>query len=104
MTKFFSNGYNFLFSSSIFESKYEGSDGIERNSPFNNGYVVNVLAGKEFEIGKTKKNVFSINTKFTTASGRYYSPVDLAASIAAGYEIREDSKAFSEQYDPYLSL
>ena len=104
LEKFFSKGYHGLLTTSFFESKYEGSDGIERNSPFNNGYVINVLGGKEFVIGKAKKNVFSINTKFTTAGGRYYTPVDLDASIAAGYQIEDDSKAFSEQYDAYLRL
>lgn len=104
LEKFFSKGYYALFTSSLYESKYEGSDGIERNSPFNNGYVINVLAGKEFKMGKAKKNVFSINTKFTTAGGRYFTPVNLQASIENGFEIREDSKAFSEQYDPYLRL
>ncbi|MCA6422466.1 MAG: TonB-dependent receptor [Flavobacterium sp.] len=104
LEKFFSKGYNLLFTTSLFESKYTGSDGIERNSPFNNGYVINALAGKEFKIGKAKKNIFSINTKFTTAGGRYYTPVDLAASQAAGYEIRDDANAYSEQYDPYLRL
>lgn len=104
LEKFFSKGYNILFTSSIFESKYKGSDNIERNSPFNNGYVINALGGKEFKIGKTKKNIFSINTKFTTAGGRYYTPVDLAASIAQGYEIRDDANAFSEQYDAYLRI
>jgi TonB dependent receptor/CarboxypepD_reg-like domain/TonB-dependent Receptor Plug Domain len=104
LEKFFSKGYNVLFTSSFFESKYEGSDGVERNSPFNNGYVINALAGKEFKIGKAKKNIFSINTKFTTAGGRYYTPVNLAASQAAGYEIKDNTKPFSEQYDPYLRL
>ncbi|WP_395051894.1 carboxypeptidase-like regulatory domain-containing protein [Flavobacterium sp.] len=104
LEKFFSKGYNVLFTSSFFESKYEGSDGVERNSPFNNGYVINALAGKEFKIGKARKNIFSINTKFTTAGGRYYTPVDLAASQAAGFEIKDDTKPFSEQYDPYLRL
>ncbi|MDX6188721.1 carboxypeptidase-like regulatory domain-containing protein [Flavobacterium sp. Fl-318] len=102
--KFFSEGYYALFTTSFFESKYKGSDGIERNSPFNNGYVVNLLGGKEFRIGREKKNVFSIDTKFTTAGGRYYTPVDLAASNDAGYEIRDDANAFSKQYDPYLRL
>ncbi|WP_166920010.1 TonB-dependent receptor [Flavobacterium poyangense] len=102
--KFFSEGYYALFTSSFFESKYKGSDGIERNSPFNNGYVINLLGGKEFRIGKAKKNVFSIDTKFTTAGGRYYTPVDLVASNDAGYEIRDDAHAFSKQYDPYLRL
>jgi hypothetical protein len=104
LEKFFSKGYNLLFTTSLFESKYTGSDGIERNSPFNNGYVINALAGKEFKIGKAKKNIFSINTKFTTAGGRYYTPVDLAASQAAGYEIRDETNAYSEQYDAYLRL
>lgn len=102
--KFFSDGYYALFTTSLFESKYKGSDGIERNSPFNNGYVVNLLGGKEFKIGKAKKNVFSIDTKFTTAGGRYYTPVDLEASSSAGYEIKDDANAFSQQYDSYLRL
>jgi TonB dependent receptor/CarboxypepD_reg-like domain/TonB-dependent Receptor Plug Domain len=104
LEKFFSKGYHALFTSSFFESKYKGSDGVERNSPFNNGYVVNALGGKEFKIGKTRKNIFSINTKLTTAGGRYYTPVNLAASRVAGYEIRDDSKPFSEQYDAYFRL
>lgn len=104
LEKFFSKGYNLLFTTSLFNSKYTGSDGIERNSPFNNGYVINTLVGKEFKIGKAKKNVFTINTKFTVAGGRYYTPVDLAASNAAGFEIRDDANAFSEQYDAYLRL
>lgn len=104
LEKFFSKGYNILFTTSFFESKYEGSDGIERNSPFNNGYVINALAGKEFKMGTAKKNVFSINTKFTTAGGRYYTPVDLNASIAQGFEITDDNNAYSQQYDAYLRL
>lgn len=102
--KFFSEGYYALFTTSLFESKYKGSDNIERNSPFNNGYVVNLLGGKEFKVGKAKRNVFSIDTKFTTAGGRYYTPVDLVASNNAGYEIRDDANAFSKQYDAYLRL
>lgn len=104
LEKFFSQGYHGLLTTSFFESKYEGSDGIERNSPFNNRYVINLLGGKEFPIGKNKKNIFSINTKFTTAGGRFYTPVDLASSIEAGYEITDDTKAFNEQYDAYLRL
>ena len=102
--KFFSDGYYGLFTTSLFESKYTGSDDVERNSPFNNGYVINVLGGKEFKIGKAKRNVFLIDTKFTTAGGRYYTPVDLDASNDAGYEIRDNANAFSQQYDSYLRL
>ncbi len=102
--KFFSKGYHALFTASIFESKYKGSDGIERNSPFNNRYVVNALGGKEFKVGKLKKNTISLDGKVTAAGGRFYTPVDLSASQLAGFEIKQNDKAYSLQYDPYFRL
>lgn len=102
LEKFFSKGYYGLLTASFFESKYEGSDGIERNTPFNNEYVVNLLAGREFKIGKKKKNVFFVDTKLTTAGGRYFTPVDLAASQQAGFQILQENIAFSEQNNPYF--
>lgn len=102
--KFFSKGFYGLFTASVFEAKYKGSDGVERNSPFNNGYVINALGGKEFKVGKDGKNVLFFDTRISTAGGKYYTPVDLEASNAAGFEILQDDKAFSRQYDPYFRL
>lgn len=102
--KFLSNGWYTLATASLFEAKYTGSDGIERNSPFNNGYVFNILGGKEFKVGRNGRNVFSIDSRLSTAGGRYYTPVDLEASRQAEYEILQDELAFTEQYDPYFRL
>ncbi|MDJ0646658.1 MAG: TonB-dependent receptor [Flavobacteriaceae bacterium] len=100
--KFFRDGYYGLLTTSLFESTYKGSDDIERNSPFNNGYVVNFLTGREFAIGRTKKDALFFDTRITAAGGRYFTPVDLDASIQAGFEVLEEDKAYSEQYDDYL--
>ncbi|TGV02899.1 TonB-dependent receptor [Flavivirga rizhaonensis] len=100
--KFFSNGFYGLLTSSFFESKYKGSDGIERNSPFNNGYVTNLLAGKEITVGKAQKNVLFFDTRFTVSGGRYYTPADLEASRQAGFEVLLEDQAFSKQYDDYM--
>lgn len=102
LEKFFSDGYYGLLTTSIFESKYKGSDGIERNTPFNNGYVFNVLAGREFAIGKEKQNVLFFDTRVTFAGGRYFTPVDLQASQQAGFEILQEDIAFSQQYNDYF--
>ncbi|WP_109298928.1 TonB-dependent receptor [Aquimarina sp. AU474] len=102
--KFFSEGYYGLLTTSLFESKYEGSDGVERNTPFNNGYVFNLLAGKEFKVGKAKKNVLFFDTKFTFSGGRYFTPVDLESSQQAGFEILREDLAYSEQNDDYFRL
>lgn len=102
LEKFFSRGFYGLLTGSFFDSKYEGSDGIERNTPFNNGYVVNLLAGKEFKTGPSGKNVWFVDTRLTTSGGRYFTPVDLEASQQAGFEILQEDRAFSEQYDGYF--
>ncbi len=100
--KFFSEGYYGLLTTSIFESKYEGSDGIERNTPFNNGYVVNLLAGREFNIGKAKRNVLFFDTRVTLSGGRYFTPVDLETSRQLGFQVLQEDLAFSEQQDDYF--
>lgn len=102
--KFFSKGYYGLLTASVFDSRYEGSDGIERNTAFNNGYVVNVLAGKEFKIGKDKRNAITFDMKATRAGGRYYTPVNLEASQFAGVEVLREDLAYSERHDPYFRL
>lgn len=104
LEKFFSKGYYGLLTASVFESTYEGSDGIERNTAFNNNYVLNVLGGREFKMGKDKRNALTVDFKLTTAGGRYYTPVDLELSQLANDEVLQEDKAFSEQYDPYFRL
>jgi hypothetical protein len=104
LEKFFSQGYYGLLTASFFDSKYTGSDGIERNSAFNNGYVVNLLAGKEFKIGKDKRNAITFDMKATRAGGRYYTPVDLEMSRLAGIEVLDEDNAFSERFDDYFRL
>ena len=103
--KFFSKGYYGLFTGSLYESKYKGSDGVEHNTAFNGRYVVNALVGKEFKLGKQKRNTFFSDIKLTTAGGRYFTPVDLAASQMANEQIlKGDQYAFSERNPNFFRL
>ncbi len=102
--KFFSKNYYLLATGSLFQSKYAGSDRIQRNTAFNNNYVFNILGGKEFLFSKEKKNAITFDIKFTMAGGRYYTPIDLDASIQLDQEVLREEVAFSERHDPYLRL
>lgn len=100
LEKFFSNSYYFLVTSSLFESKYEGSDQIERNTAFNGNYVLNALGGKEFKLNE--KSTLSFDTKITYAGGRRFTAIDLNSSILAGSEVRDDMNAFEQQFPDYF--
>lgn len=101
--KSFSKGYYGLFTSSIYSSKYKGSDGVERNTAFNGKYVFNILTGKEWKVGSSKRNKFSTDIKFTNAGGRAFTPIDLARSNATGRE-QLSSNAYSDYYDNYYRI
>ncbi len=103
--KFFTKGYYALLTGSIYESKFKGSDGIERNTAFNGQFVYNLLAGKEFKLGKDKRNAINFGVKMTQAGGRWYTPVDLDASqLAQEQVLKGDSYAFSQQNPSYFRL
>ena len=100
--KFFSKGYYGLLTASLYQSKYQGSDEIWRHTAFDNTYILNTLAGREFRFGKEKRNAITLDTKLTTAGGRRYTPVNLEASQQTRREILDDANAFSERFSPYF--
>lgn len=132
--KFLSNGYYWLVTGSLYDSKYRGSDGVWRNTVFNGNYVANVLGGYELNLKRKnpkvktapprfeqkdkrlarwnrkqerKKNSqlsLRFDVKFTLAGGLRYTPIDLDASAMEGAAIFIDEEAFSEQFKPYYRL
>lgn len=102
LEKFFSKGWYSLVTLSLFDSKYEGSDGVERSTAFDGGYVFNALAGREFKLGDSGRRFLTLDTKLTAAGGRPYTPINLEASRAAGEEVLYEDQAFSLRYDDYF--
>jgi hypothetical protein len=100
--RFLSKGFYLLGSAALFDSKYKGSDGIERNSTYNYGYVANLLTGREWKVGE--RSTVTLDLRFSTIGGRYATPVDVAASMAQRKEVLDESRYNSEQLDAYLRL
>lgn len=98
--RFFSQGYYYLVTTSLYDSKYKGSDGVLRNTAFNGRYVLNILAGKEFKL--TDRSKIMIDLKFTNAGGKRYTPVNYEASSLERKEVRFEDRAFSEKFDNYF--
>lgn len=97
---FLNKGYYFLVTTSIFDSKYVGSDGIERNTAFNGNYIFNALAGKEFNLKRNFTLAFDLKT--TYAGGRRYTPIDLEASQLFGTEVLIEEERFAAQHPNYF--
>ncbi len=107
--KFMDKGFYFLSTLSLYESKYQGSDQEWRNTAFNGNYVVNLLGGKEFVLGKKKtenkkRKTITLDGKMTYAGGQRYTPIDLQQSIANNEAVYDTDNAFGAQFDPYFRV
>ncbi|MEO6453866.1 MAG: TonB-dependent receptor [Ginsengibacter sp.] len=98
--RFLDKGFYYLFTTSLFQSKYKGSDNVWRNTAFNSNFAINFLGGKEFSLNK--KTSFGIDTKIAWAGGQRYTPFDFAASNAAGYVVFKEKEAYNLQNANYL--
>ncbi|MFM2017469.1 MAG: hypothetical protein RL007_1125 [Bacteroidota bacterium] len=102
LEKFYSKGYYFLATASLYQAFFTPSDGIERQSAFSGNYVFNVLGGKEFKFGP--KHTLSFDLKTNAAGGKRYIPIDLTASNAAGMAVYDYSKAYDQRYSGYFRI
>ena len=92
LERFLGNGFYFLSTTSLFQSRYKGSDGVERNTAFNGNYVQNLLVGKEFKI--KSKLTFLVDLKATYAGGKRYQTVDIEES-------KKEQKTVYDEKNPY---
>lgn len=102
LEKYFSKSYFFMLTASVFDSKYKGSDGVERNTDFNGSYAVNALLAKEFKMGAKKNSVLTTGSKITWAGGKRYSPADTAASAVLQEYVPLDSMRNTLQFKDYF--
>ena len=100
--KYFDKSFFFLFSGTMYESKYKGSDNILRNTSFNGNYVANILVGKEFKISKNQ--VFGLGGKCTVAGGKRYGLVDVDKTNADKELFFKDSLFNDLQFADYFRV
>lgn len=102
LEKFLSNGYYFLLTSSLYESKYTASDGVERNTIFNGNYMVNALGGYEWEINDRMR--LALNLKFMAAGGKREKAIDLQASRRRDQVVYDADEIYEDRLPGYMRL
>ena len=105
LERFFSKNYYYLINASIYQSKYQTLEGVERNTQYNNNYLVNILVGKEFaHRGKNKNQTLNLNAKVFFGGGQKYIPLlkDDKGNLAvdpANNKFWDYEKAYDVKFD-----
>lgn len=100
--KSWAKNYFYMYTFSLYDSKYKGSDGIERSTDFNGTYAMNLLIGANFKFGERK--TLEVGIKGTNAGGRRYTPIDPVKSFTERTEVYIDSLRNTLRFRPYSRL
>jgi hypothetical protein len=104
LEKSFTRNYYFLFTCSLFDSWYKAGDRHRYNTYYNTKYVSNILFGKDFYVGRNKRNSIGINTKYVFRGGYRYTPVDDTKSLKAKRIIYNNSSTYENQLPDFMRL
>lgn len=103
--RFLNKNLYYLVSGSLYESKFQASNGKWFDTRFNTNFALTVTLGKEWILSDKHKNrIIGVNFKSIYVGGFRYTPIDLNASIAAGETRYVDSETFAKQNPYYYRL
>ena len=101
LERYLKDGFYGMITATLFKSEYRDAQGQWHHSRHDRRYITNILGGKEWMVGKTKKNVFGVNVRFTLMGGDRYTPIP--ADITFEDVMKRPDKSIPEidGVDPY---
>lgn len=100
LAKQLANNYYFNTNLSLFESKYVGGNGLERNTLYNGNFIANIIGGKEYTLSSNK--TLNLNIRAVYAGGQRFIPIDLEQSIEQGRPIFTLDEIYENRLEDYF--
>jgi len=75
LERYLKDGLYGMITATLFKSEYRDAQGQWHHTRHDRGYITNILGGKEWMVGKGRKNVFGLNGRLTMMGGDRYTPM-----------------------------
>jgi hypothetical protein len=103
LSRAFRDGWFVLLTGSVFDAQFKGADNVWRNTDYNGRYALNALGSREWRLNERGLSLVT-GAKCTMVGGRWYGPVDVAASNQLREIIYEDADRNTLQFKDYFRL
>ena len=101
LERYLKDGLYGMITATLFKSEYRDAQGQWHHSRHDRRYITNILGGKEWMIGKAKKNVFGINGRLTMMGGDRYTPIPEGITFEEVMKRPDKSIPEDEEMDPF---
>jgi hypothetical protein len=96
-------GFYWRANLTLFDSKFKFRSAW-RNTRFDAAYISNLMAGKEWTLGRQKNKILGLNLRGILRGGFWTSPIDISQSITNGLTIFDFRNPYSEQLANYYRV
>ena len=97
LERFWNDQFYFLSTLSLYQSKYQASDLIWRNTRFNSNSIFSVTTGKEWNLRAKKTSTIAIDLKITNYGGVRVTPINLPQSIIRRTTVLDNTRIYEEK-------
>ncbi|MFY0688308.1 MAG: TonB-dependent receptor [Cyclobacteriaceae bacterium] len=98
--KYFSDGYYYMVTGSLFDSKFQQISSDWLSTRYNLGRILNLVGGKEFEFGGNKR--LGLNTKLVWTGGKRLLPINLDRTLVNNEVVIDWHQIYDQQATDYL--
>ena len=101
LERYLKDGFYGMITATLFKSEYRDAQGQWHHTRHDRRYITNILGGKEWMVGKSKKNVFGINGRLTMMGGDRYTPIPDGITFEDVMKRPDKSIPVDEGMDPF---
>lgn len=95
--RFWNDQFYFLSTLSLYQSKYQASDLLWRNTRFNSNSIMSVTMGKEWNLHTKKTSTIALDLKITNHGGVRVTPINLQQSIIRKTTVLDNTRIYEEK-------
>ena len=75
LERYLKDGLYGMLTATVFQSRFRDAQGVWHRSRHDRGFISNLLGGKEWMVGRNRKNVFGMNGRLTVMGGNRITPI-----------------------------
>ena len=101
LERYLKDGFYGMLTATLYKSEYRDAQGEWHHSRHDRRYITNIVGGKEWMMGRAKKNVFGVNGRLTLMGGDRYTPIPEGTTFEEIMERPDKSIPMDDGIDPF---
>ena len=101
LERYLKDGFYGMLTATLFKSEYRDAQGQWHHSRHDRRFISNIVGGKEWMIGRARKNVFGLNGRLTLTGGDRYTPIPEGITFEDIKQRPDKSIPEDDGLDPY---